>query len=294
MKILLFGTTGQVAHALLPRLQALGDVTALSRTEAEFSQPENLRTHVRTLQPEIIVNAVAYTAVDRAEKEAELAHTINATAPGVLAQEAAQCGAWLIHYSTDYVFDGKKTGAYVEDDATGPLNVYGRSKLAGEQAIAATGCNHLILRTSWVYSAHGQNFLKTIARRALEPPELRVVDDQFGAPTSSTLIADVTCKILPQLFARGPDAGGLYHLTARGQTSWHGYAEAILEALRQSRPHAHVATLTAVSGTTYPTAATRPANSQLDTSKLRQHFGIALPDWKTGVLECLSELGLRK
>jgi len=292
MNILLFGTTGQVAQSLLPRLQTLGEVTALSRAAADFSQPESLRACVRACQPDIIVNAVAYTAVDRAESEAELAQQINASAPAVLAEEAHRTDAWLIHYSTDYVFDGRKAGAYVEDDPTGPINVYGRSKLAGEQAIAATGCKHLILRTSWVYSAHGQNFLKTIAKRARELPELRVINDQFGAPTSSTLIAAVTAQILPQLARHDTDASGVYHLVAGGKTNWHDYAALILEYLRtaQSQAHAQIATLTAVDSTAYQTAAARPANSLLDTTKIRSRFGVALPDWEDEVRACLSEV----
>jgi dTDP-4-dehydrorhamnose reductase len=273
LKILLVGRNGQVGRELARSLEPLGHVQALGRDQLELTDPNAIRKTVRAAAPEVIVSAAAYTAVDRAESEPDLAFSVNANAPGVLAAEAARLGALLVHYSTDYVFDGAKSGPYTEADAPHPLNVYGASKLAGEQAIAASGCRYLVLRTSWVYGPHGSNFMLTILRAARERPELRVVDDQVGAPTSSAAIARATA----QLLATRPE--GLYHMTAAGRTSWYGFACAILARAGLRTPVVPIPT------DQYPTAARRPRNSLLDNSRLGAAFGVTLAPWEEGFAE---------
>ena len=282
MKILLLGRNGQVGWALERSLAPLGEPTALGRAELDLADVPRLVATIRALQPEAIVNAAAYTAVDKAESERETAFAINATAPRVLAEEAKRIGALLVHYSTDYVFDGAKAVPYVEDDAPNPLNVYGASKLAGERAIAATGCRHLILRTSWVYGPRGANFMLTMLRLARERPALRVVDDQVGAPTSSIEIARVTATVLARA-AQSSNVTGLYHLAAAGETSWCGFARAILAKAEVATPVVPIRT------EDYPTAARRPRNSRLDCSRLRETFGVTLAPWEEGLAEALAE-----
>lgn len=273
MKILLVGRNGQVGRELARSLAPLGEVQALGREQLELTDPNAIRNTVRAAAPEVIVSAAAYTAVDRAESERDLAFSVNANAPAILAAEAARLGALLVHYSTDYVFDGTKSSPYTEADAAHPLNVYGASKLAGEQAIAASGCRYLILRTSWVYGPHGSNFMLTILRAARERPELRVVDDQYGAPTSSAAIARATARLL----AARPE--GLYHMTAAGRTSWYGFAKAILARAGVDTP------VIPISTEQYPTAARRPRNSLLDNSRLRAACGVTLASWEEGLAE---------
>lgn len=273
MRILLLGRDGQVGRELARSLAPLGEVSALGRAQLDLSDAGRISEAVRGASPEIIVNAAAYTAVDRAESEPQLAFALNAAAPGVLAAEAARLGALLVHYSTDYVFDGAKAGAYVEDDAPHPLNVYGSSKLAGERAIAAAACRHLILRTSWVYGPHGSNFMLAILRAARERPELRVVDDQVGAPTSSVALARATAQVLRA------GAEGLYHMSAAGKTSWCGFARAILARAGLHTP------VVPIRSEQYPSAARRPRNSLLDNSRLRAACGVALAPWEEGLAE---------
>ncbi len=278
MKILLAGRTGQVGRELARELPPVGEVVALDRAALDLSDARAIRRMVEEVRPDVIVNAAAYTAVDRAESEPEAAARINGVAPGILATEARRLGALFVHYSTDYVFDGEKSGAYREEDSPNPVSAYGRSKLAGEIAIRMSGCRHLILRTSWVYSNRGQNFLRTILRLARERPELRVVDDQVGAPTSAIAIARATATLLGH-----PDPKGLFHLSAAGTTSWCGFARAILEAEGMATP------LVAIRSVDYPSAARRPRNSVLDNSRLRDVFGIVLEDWRTGLREVLAQ-----
>jgi dTDP-4-dehydrorhamnose reductase len=285
MKILLIGQHGQVSRELQLSLQGQGELIVRGRNQLDLAQPAQIRQQLRELRPTLIVNAAAHTAVDQAESEPELAFAINATAPGVLAEEAAALGAPLIHYSTDYVFDGRKDAPYVESDPTNPLGVYGRSKLAGEQAIQAIGGDHLILRTSWVYSQHGRNFLLTMQRLLQERDELKVVADQIGAPTWAGSIASATAQMIQ--YWRNGRAGpwGLYHLSAQGEVSWFGFASAIAEQLRaQGRP---VAQLQTIPSSAYPTPAQRPLNSRLDCSRLQHDWHIQLPDWHGALLECL-------
>lgn len=296
MKILLLGKNGQVGWELQRSLAPLGQLLALDRRGADgltgdLSDPEALRETVRAVRPNVIVNAAAYTAVDKAESEVDLARTINATAPGVLAQEAAALGAWLVHYSTDYVFDGSGAMARAESANTGPLSVYGQTKLEGEQAIAASQARHLIFRTSWVYAARGGNFARTMLRLAGEREQLRVIDDQVGAPTGAELIADVTAHALRQTWQR-PDLAGLYHLATSGQTSWHGYACHVIERARSAGQalKASAAAIEPISTLDYPTPARRPLNSRLDTDKLRLALGLTLPDWRMGVDRMLAEI----
>jgi dTDP-4-dehydrorhamnose reductase len=296
MKILLLGKNGQVGWELQRSLAPLGELVALDRQggdglTGDLSSPEALRATVRAVRPDVIVNAAAYTAVDKAESEAELARTINATAPGMLAEEAAALGAWLVHYSTDYVFDGSGDMPRDETARTGPLSVYGLTKLEGEQAIAASGARHLIFRTSWVYAARGGNFARTMLRLAGEREQLRVINDQVGAPTGAELIADVTAHALRQAQQR-PELAGLYHLTASGETSWHRYAGHVIEQARRAGRalKASAATIEPISTSDYPTPARRPLNSRLDTGKLRRAFGLVLPDWRIGVERMLAEI----
>ena len=295
MKILLFGKSGQVGWELQRALAPLGDLVALDADSTEwhanFAAPEALASTVRAVAPQWIVNAAAHTAFDKAESEPALARAINAAAPGVLAREAAALGATLLHYSTDYVFDGSGSTPWVEDAATGPLSVYGATKLAGEEAIRHSGCTHLILRTSWVYAARGGNFAKTMLKLAAERDALKVISDQIGAPTGADLLADVSAHALRQL-AHQPQLSGTYHAVAGGETSWHGYAQHVIEHARAAGRPIRVATgaIEAVPTSAFPTPAQRPRNSRLDTCKLQHSFGLHLPDWQTGVDRLLAEI----
>ena len=319
LKILLTGKNGQVGHELERSLQGLGTVIAPDRQHMDLANPDQLRAFIREVQPDLIINPAAYTAVDLAESEPELAMRINAEAPGLMAEEAARLGATLIHFSTDYVFDGSKAGPYLETDATNPVSVYGKTKLAGEQAVIAADCAHLILRTSWVYGLRGKNFLLTMLRLGRERDTLRVVADQFGAPTWSRTLAEVTAHAVAQsLTVRGsqfagmaagehPDAGhdaahgdpagvksaraqhdwwrersGIYHVTAQGKTSWHGFTEAILAQANTGKP----CTVQPITSAEYPTPARRPANSSLSCAKFMQQF-CGLPQWDTALALCM-------
>jgi dTDP-4-dehydrorhamnose reductase len=290
--ILLIGPSGQIGWELKQTLATLGPVHTLDRPALDLASAESIRRALRETAPGLIVNAGAYTAVDQAESEPDLAQAVNGTAPGILAEEAKRLGAALVHYSTDYVFDGRNTRPYREDDATGPVNAYGRSKLAGEQAIAAVGGAYLILRTAWVYSLRGNNFLTTIRRLAAEREELRVVDDQRGAPTWAGGIAEATALILTRCNA-GSDPGellekrGLYHLTAAGETTWFGFAEAIVAEMHAAGEHVSAKGLTAIATADYPMPAQRPAWSVLDCGKTRDAFGVALPHWHDQLGLCL-------
>ena len=294
MKILLLGKNGQVGWALQRSLAPLGELVALDAQSqihcGDLSNLAGLAQTVRDVAPDVIVNAAAYTAVDKAESEPVLAHAINALAPGVLAQEAKRCGAWLVHFSTDYVFDGSGKQAWLETDAAAPLSVYGASKLAGEQAIMAAACQHLIFRTSWVYGARGNNFAKTMLKLAQERDSLKVVNDQIGAPTGADLLADVTAHAINTALQQ-PNVSGLYHLVASGKTSWHEYATLVIEYARQAGLPIKVAqtAIHAVPSSEFATVAKRPLNSRLNTSKLQQTFNLHLPDWQTGVTRMLDE-----
>ena len=292
MKILLLGKNGQVGWELQRSLVPLGELVACGSAEADLGDLPTLSALVRRIQPQLIVNAAAHTAVDRCETEPERAMAINAAAPGLLAREAALIDALLVHFSTDYVFDGNGSRPWVEDDATGPLNVYGRSKLTGEEAIRASGCRHLILRTSWVYAARGGNFARTMLRLAAERESLSVIDDQVGAPTGAELLADVTAHALRGV-AQRPELAGTYHLAASGATSWHGYASHVIESVRTREPAAiKVAAdaVRAVPSTAFSAPARRPKNSRLDCAKLQRAFDLHLPDWRVGVDRLLAEL----
>jgi dTDP-4-dehydrorhamnose reductase len=294
MKILLFGQGGQVGWELQRALAPLGEVIGLDHDSrdlhADFSQPDALAATVRSVRPDIIVNAAAHTAVDKAESEPALAQALNADAPGVLAREAAALGATLLHYSTDYVFDGSGHAPRDEGAATGPLSVYGRSKLDGERQIQASGCRHLILRTSWVYAARGGNFAKTMLRLAAERDALNVIDDQIGAPTGAELLADVSAHALRTLQQR-PELAGLYHCVTGGEVSWHGYARHVIEWARAHGQALRVApeAIRPIPTSAYPTPATRPLNSRLDTRRLQAAFGLRLPPWQPGVERMLHE-----
>jgi dTDP-4-dehydrorhamnose reductase len=287
MNILLLGQHGQLSRELQLCLGQQAELNVLGREQLDLSQPEALRRTLQTLQPDLIVNAAAHTAVDRAESEPELAFAINAVAPGILAERAAELSIPLIHYSTDYVFDGSKPAPYTEQDTTNPLNVYGRSKLAGEQAIQAVGGQHLILRTSWVYSRHGSNFLLSMQRLLQERDSLNVVADQMGAPTWAGSIAQATGQLIEHWRAGRPGPWGVYHLTGLGETSWHGFACAIAEQLRAQGKHA--CEPTPIPSSAYPTPARRPLNSRLDCSRLQRDWAIQLPDWRKALAECLIE-----
>jgi dTDP-4-dehydrorhamnose reductase len=295
MKILLLGKNGQVGWELQRSLAPLGQVLALDRHSTEFcgdlSQPERLAKTVRDWRPDVIVNAAAHTAVDKAESEPELVRCLNATAPAALAQAAADIGAWLVHYSTDYVFNGHGDQSWQESDATGPLSVYGQTKLEGEQAIVASGCKHLIFRTSWVYAARGGNFAKTMLRLAAERERLTVINDQHGAPTGADLIADVTAHAIRSARQK-PGLGGIYHLVAAGETTWHGYASHVIAQARHIQPEQvlKVSEIAPVPTTAFPTPAQRPLNSRLDARKLQEAFGLVLPPWQLGVDRMLSEI----
>lgn len=285
MKILICGRHGQVALALQEALRGLGDVQRLGRDGFDMARPGQLRAVLRQMAPDLIINAAAYTAVDQAESETQLAHAINAEAPRILAEEAARLGAPLIHYSTDYVFDGSKPAPYSEDDAPNPLSVYGRSKLAGEQAITAVAGEHLILRTSWVYSLHGRNFLLTMQRLLQERPQLKVVNDQIGAPTWAGTLAASTRALIERWRNGQAGAWGTYHLTAQGETSWFGFAQAIADQLKaQGRPCAE---LLPIPSSEYPTPARRPLNSRLDCSRLAREWHVSQPRWHDALIDCL-------
>lgn len=293
MKIVLLGKDGQVGWELQRALAPLGEVVACGHAEADLENPSALIERMRSLAPDVIVNAAAYTAVDRAESDPTRAQFINAEAPAALAQFAAESGAWLIHYSTDYVFDGTKPGAYVEDDRTAPLSVYGRSKLDGERAIAASGCRHLIFRTSWVFAARGGNFARTMLKLAAERERLSVVNDQFGAPTSAELIADVTALCLYRIGqADGASLCGIYHLVAAGETSWFEFARLVLAEAAALGVSLKVGAdaVAPIPTSDYPTPARRPANSMLATAKLRDTFGLTLPDWRFHVRRTVREI----
>lgn len=295
MKILLFGKGGQVGWELQRSLAPLGQVIALDYDSADgwcgdFTNLSGLAETVRRVAPDAIVNAAAYTAVDRAESEPDLARTINALAPGVLADEAEKLGAWLVHYSTDYVFDGSGERPWQEGDTPAPLSVYGKTKLEGEQTVARCTKN-LIFRTSWVYAARGANFARTMLRLAQERDQLKVIADQFGAPTGAELLADVSAHAL-RTVQRRPQLAGLYHLVAAGETSWHGYAQLVIEASRRAGQAIRVApdAVVAIATSAYPTAAQRPLNSRLATDKLRSAFSLVLPEWRSGVERMLAEI----
>lgn len=296
MKILLLGKGGQVGWELQRSLSILGDVVACDfdspgELKADFSDPDSLVPLIRRVRPDAIVNSAAHTAVDKAESEPDLARAINALAPGVIAREAAELGASLVHYSTDYVYDGSGEQERDESAATAPLSVYGRTKLEGEKLIQDSGCAHLILRTSWVYAARGGNFARTMLRLAAEREELKVIADQIGAPTGADLLADVTALALPRL-RQQPALGGVYHCVAAGQTSWHGYAQLVIEWARQQGHMVKVAPerVLAIPTSAYPTPAQRPLNSRLNTDKLQSTFGVTLPAWQTGVQRMLAEV----
>jgi dTDP-4-dehydrorhamnose reductase len=286
MRILLFGANGQVGHELRRSLAPLGEIVATTRTgllgdggacqTADFDAPEALPELIERIAPSLIVNAAAYTAVDKAESDRDAAFRANAEAPSRIAAACARSGIPLVHYSTDYVFDGSGTRPYREDDPTAPLGVYGESKLAGEEGIRASGAPHMILRTAWVYAAHGKNFLRTMLRLGAERDTLGVVADQVGTPTSAGLIAEVTAALVPRI---GP-VSGTWHLTAAGETSWHGFAEAIFAGAAARGLLARAPTARPISTVDYPTPARRPAYSRLDTSRLRSDFGVELPDWR--------------
>ncbi len=296
MKILLLGKNGQVGWELQRALASLGELVALDFDSpgplgADFSKPESLAATVRAVAPQIIVNAAAHTAVDKCESEPDVARALNAASPGVLAREAKVLGAMLLHYSTDYVFDGSGSTPWVEDSATGPLSAYGATKLEGEQLIRASGCQHLILRTSWVYAARGGNFAKTMLKLAKERERLTVIDDQIGSPTGADLLADLSAHMLRSALQR-PELGGTYHAVAGGETSWHGYARHVIEFARAAGQPIRVApdAIEAVPTSAFPTPARRPANSRMNTRKLRETFGLVLPIWQTGVERMLTEV----
>ena len=296
MKILLLGKNGQVGWELQRSLAPLGDLVALDRHGdggwiGDLADPDGLAATVRAVAPDLIVNAAAHTAVDKAESEPNLAFTINALAPGALARAAATCGALLVHYSTDYVFDGRGTAPWAEGAPTGPLSVYGRTKLKGETLIRDSGCRHLIFRTSWVYAARGGNFAKTMLKLAAERDKLTIIDDQHGAPTGAELLADVTAHAARMTLAC-PELAGTYHLAAAGETTWHGYARHVVEFARARGVPIRVApdAIRRVPTSAFPTPAQRPANSRLDTRKLRDTFGLVLPDWQQGVERMLTEI----
>ena len=296
MKILLLGKNGQVGWELQRSLAPLGEVIALDfdstgPLKANFADPESLAATVRAVAPQLIVNAAAHTAVDKAESEPDFARALNATSPSVLAREAAALGAWLVHYSTDYVFNGSGTTPWREDSATGPLSVYGATKLEGEQAVQASGCQHLIFRTSWVYAARGGNFAKTMLKLAKERDKLSVINDQIGSPTGADLLADITAHAVRMALSK-PELAGTYHAVAQGETSWHGYARHVIEFARAAGQQIKVASdaVLPVPTSAFPTPATRPSNSRMNTHKLRDTFGLTLPAWQPGVERMLAEV----
>lgn len=295
-KILLTGVNGQVGHALRPKL-IQHEVIALSREQLDLTKIDEIRRVVREIKPDLIINPAAYTAVDKAESESELAYAINAIAPQVLAEEAARLNAALIHFSTDYVYDGTKVTPYLEDDATNPLSVYGKSKLAGEEAIRGVGLPHLILRTCWVYGAYGKNFLKTILHLAAEQDNLRIVADQYGAPTSSESIADGVVQLVNGWKSELENQTGIYHFTNTGSTSWHGFSCEIVNqynrlATSRNWPalKANIDNIVAITTADYPTLAARPANSSVDNAKLKRMFNVELPNWQQGLQQVMQTI----
>ena len=297
MKILVTGVHGQVGHALLRTLDGDHEVVALDRTQLDLTDTDAIRRTVQSVRPALVINPAAYTAVDKAESEPALAHAINAIAPGVMAEEAAKLNAGLIHFSTDYVFDGNKDTPYVETDAVNPLSAYGRSKLAGEMAIQSVELPHLILRTSWVYGPHGKNFLKTMLRLAAERDQLNVVADQWGAPTSSNAIATAVNQLLKMWQMSATSQSGVYHFTNSGSTTWHGFTCAILDAYeaqaaRLGLPALRVKsnTVGAITTADYPTPAVRPQNSRLDQTKLNKTLGVALPAWEQSLQAVMQQI----
>ena len=300
-RILITGKNGQIGWELQRTLATLGEVVAVGVNEMDLANPDSIRRVLRGLEPDVIVNAAAYTAVDKAESEPKLAMAINGVAPGIIAEEAKRLNAGVVHYSTDYVFDGTKQTPYTENDAPNPINVYGKTKLAGEQAVAAVDAPHLILRTSWVYGARGKNFLKTILRLAKERDELKIVNDQFGAPTWCRMIAEATGQIIAQLYspiARHPpllvEVSGVYNLTCAGGTTWHGFAKAALEYLvlraqRSEGLHRSLPNLVPIPSEEYPSPAKRPRNSRLDNASVLDRFGIALPSWDAALSVCMDQ-----
>ncbi len=301
MKILLTGSTGQVGHALRIALTGLGEIIIPSREKMDLSKPDLMRATIQEIRPDLIINPAAYTFVDQAEREPELARTINAVAPGIMAEEAKNLGAALIHYSTDYVFDGNKRDAsgtllaYTENDAPSPINVYGKTKLEGEQLIRASGCDHLILRTSWIYSKFGKNFLLTMLRLARERDELRVVNDQWGAPSSAVWLAATTRAILRQLQNANStrlwwsENTGLYHLTPSGITSWRGFTEEIFRLAASNNMFDKPApSLVGIPSSEYPTPAKRPINSCLNSDLLQTQFSLDLPSWQSELANCMA------
>lgn len=294
MKILLLGKNGQVGWELQRSLAPLGELVALDRQLADglcgdLSNIDGLRATLRAIRPDVVVNAAAYTAVDKAEAETELADLVNACAVGVLAQEVKALGGWLVHYSTDYVFDGHGSAPWRESDAVAPVNHYGASKLAGERLIIESGCKHLIFRTSWVYGARGNNFAKTMLRLAKERESLSIIADQIGAPTGADLIAEVSALTLQQALLR-PELSGLYHLAAAGEVSWYGYATHVIDFAKAQGKELRVKDINAIETSAYPTPARRPLNSRLSTGKLRDSFSLHLPDWRSGVTRMLMEV----
>ncbi|POR65738.1 MULTISPECIES: dTDP-4-dehydrorhamnose reductase [Pseudomonas] len=297
MKILLLGKNGQVGWELQRSLAVVGEVVALDRhsvstaygeLSGDLSDLDGLRNTIRSVKPQVIVNAAAYTAVDKAETERELAHTVNALASQVMAEEARILDALLVHYSTDYVFDGSGSIAWKESDAVSPVNYYGATKLEGEQLIAASGCKHLIFRTSWVYAARGNNFAKTMLRLAKDRPALNVIADQIGAPTGAELLADIATAALLQTLAK-PELCGIYNLAPAGEVSWHAYAQYVIDFARANGEPLAVETINPIGTIEYPTPAQRPLNSRLNTEKLRHNFSLHLPDWQSGVARMLME-----
>ena len=298
MRLLVTGATGQVGWEVTRSLMPLGNVIALNRTRCDLSQPDSLAPIIRDLNPDVIVNAAAYTAVDKAEKEESLAGVVNSTAVGVLADAAKRNGALLVHYSTDYVFDGTKASPYIEEDTPSPINAYGRSKLAGEAAIRAVGCDHLILRTTWIYAARGQNFVKTILRLARERNELNIVADQFGAPTSARNVADGTAHIVRQALQErvlGDFMSGTYHVTSAGGTNWYGFAEAIVRnaSLYGLLDSNRLPRITPIPTSAYPLPAARPVNSRLSNELLLNRFNLILPDWQQSLEYVMQDLAIQ-
>ncbi|MEN9659569.1 MAG: hypothetical protein RL571_3034 [Pseudomonadota bacterium] len=297
LRILVTGKNGQLGFELQRSLAVLGSVIAVDREDCDLSDPDAIRALVARTQPHVIVNPAAHTAVDKAESEPELAHAINAIAPQVFAEEAAKIGALLVHYSTDYVFDGTKDGWYSETDTPNPQSVYGKTKLAGELALAAANPRHLIFRTSWVFGAHGGNFLKTILRLAGEREELKIIADQHGAPTAASLLADVTAHAIRQVLqtesvaeSKSYDLYGTYHLVAGGSTTWHGYAQSVVEQAKSAGVAIKAAKILPIPTSAYPLPAARPANSQLSTEKLQIAFDLSMPDWRIGVTQVMTLL----
>lgn len=293
MRLLVTGARGQVRLELSRSLLSLGDVVALDHRQCDFSRPERLPNLIRSIKPDVIVNTAAYTAVDKAEREEKLAMTVNGTAVGVIAEESRKAGIVLVHYSTDYVFDGGKQTPYTEEDVPNPINAYGRSKLAGDAAVRQAGGAYVVLRTSWVYAGRGHNFLRTILRLAGERDELRIVDDQIGAPTWTRDIANATAAIVRTVCrerAQGQFASGIFNLAASGATNWHGFAKAILEDATRLGLLQRVPQLKPIPSEEYPVAAARPKNSRLAGDRISKRFGIALPDWKHGLALCIEEI----